>query len=150
VTLSPTVYFGVWGTALLAWAALSYEHYRKWQNQLEELGDEVRSYNARNGYDQSVGREDLARHLRNPRKNSNLRRFAKDNNISLSQYKSELKKSVGNPELHYWSIVIHAIGLAVTFSGITYLTPWGLLPAEIYLLTVYGLLVLSFALYWFL
>jgi len=150
VTLSPTVYFGVWGTALLAWAALSYEHYGKWQSQLEELGDDIRSYNARNGYNQSVGREDLARHLRNPRKNSNLRRFAENNNISLSQYKSEFKESVGNPELHYWSIVLHAIGLVVTFSGITYLAPWGILPAEIYLLIVYGIFVASFALYWYL
>lgn len=150
MTLSPTVYFGAWGTALLAWAALSYEHYSKWQNQLEELGDKIRSHNARNGYDQSVGREDLARDLRNPRKNNNLRRFATNNSISFRRYRTELHENVGNPELHYWSIVLHAIGLAVTFSGITYLAPWGLLPAEIYLLIVYGLLVVSFVLYWYL
>lgn len=148
MTLSP-VYFGVWGTALLAWAALSYEHYGKWQSQLEELGDKIRSYNARNGYDQSVGRDDLAQDLRNPRKNNNLRRFAENNNISLNRYKSGLKERVGNPELHYWSVVLHAIGFTVTFSGITYLAPWGLLPAEIYLLIVYGLLMVSFALYWY-
>lgn len=150
MTLSPTVYFGVWGTALLAWGALSYEYYGKWQNHLDELGDEIRSHNARNGYDQSVGREDLARDLRNPRKNSNLRRFAENNNIPLNKYESELKESVGNSEVHYWSVVFHAIGLAITFGGITYLAPWGLLPAEIYLLIVYGLLVASFALYWYL
>lgn len=148
MTLSPSVYFGVWGTALLAWTALSYEHYGKWQSQLEKLGDKIRSHNARNGYDQSVGREDLARDLRNPRKNSNLRRFAENNNFSLSQYESELKESVGNPEVHYWSVVFHAIGLTITFGGITYLAPWGFLPAEIYLLIVYGFLIASFALYW--
>lgn len=147
MTLSPTVYFGVWGTALLAWAALSYERYGEWEGQLEELGDDIRSYNARNGYNQSVGREDLARHLRNPRKNSSLRRFAENNNISLSQYRAGLKQSVGDPELHYWSMVLHLIGLAVTFSGITYLAPWGLLSAKTYLLIVYGLFFVSFALY---
>lgn len=149
MTLSPTVYFGVWGTALLGWAALSYEHYGKWQSRLEELGDGIRSYNARNGYDQSVGRKDLARDLRNPRKNSNLKQFAENNNLSLKQYKSNLKEKVGNPELHYWSVVLHAIGLAVTFGGITFLLRGGLLPAEIYLLIVYGLLLVSLALYWY-
>lgn len=150
MTLSSTIYFGAWTPALLAWGALSYEYYGKWRNQLEELGDKIRSHNARNGYDQSVGREDLARDLRNPRKNENLRRFAMNNDILLREYKSELYKHVGNPEVHYWSVVLHAVGLAITFSGISYLTPWGILPPEIYLLIVYGLLVASFALYWYL
>jgi len=150
VTLSPTVYFGVWGTALLAWAALSYKYYGEWQIQLEELGDKIRSYNARNGYDQSVSRKKLARHLRNPRKNSNLKKFAENNNISISQYRTDLKQTVGNPEVYYWGAVIHAIGLIVTFGGITYLAPWGLLSAETYLLIVYGLFMISFALYWYL
>lgn len=150
MTLSSTAYFGVWGTALLAWAALSYEYYRKWRRQLGELGDSIRSHNARNGFDQSVSREDLARDLRNPRKYENLRRFAENNNITLSQYRSELHENIGNPEIQYWSVVFHAIGLSVTFGGITYLAPWGLLAAETYLLIVYGLLVGSFALYWYL
>ena len=62
-----------------------------------EFGDKIRSHNARNGYDQSVGREDLARDLRNPRKNENLRQFARNNDISFREYKSEL------------SLVVHSI-----------------------------------------
>lgn len=148
MSLSSAVYFGVWTPALLAWGTLSYEYYGKWRYQLDELGDNIRSYNARNGYDQSVRREDLARDLRNPRKNENLKQFASNNNMSIEGYESKLHEHVGNPEFQYWAVVLHAVGLIVVFSGISYLTPWGILPAEIYLLVVYGLLVVSIFLYW--
>lgn len=148
MTLSPAVYFGAWGPALLAWCALSYEYYGKWQNQLEEIGDEIRSHNAYNGYDQSIGRENLARDLRNPWKSNNLRQFAENNNISFSQYKAELHGSVGNFEIWYLVVALHALGLLFTFGGITYLAPWGLLPAEIYLIIVYSLFIASFGLNW--
>jgi hypothetical protein len=147
VTLSPSVYFVAWTAALLAWGGLSYEYYGKWQSQLGELGDKIRSYNAQKGYDQSVQRKELARDLRNPLKNQNLRQFTKNNNITISQYRAELHENIGNPEWHYWSVVLHIIGLVTTFGGITYLAPWGILSAEIYLFIVYGLFAVSITLY---
>lgn len=68
MTLSATAYFRVWGVAFLLWVPLSYKYYEKWQKQLDELGDKIRSYNARSGYDQSVGRKELARSFIHPYK----------------------------------------------------------------------------------
>jgi len=149
VSLSPNVYFGIWGTALLAWAALSYKYYEKWHEQLETVGDEIRSVNARNGYDQSVGRKDLAKDFRHPFKNQNLVEFAKCNNISTDYYVSELRENIGNPKILFWAVCIHSVGFVISISGITYLAPWKIVPADIYLLIVFGFFAISVALYWY-
>lgn len=148
MTLSPTVYFGAWTTALLIWATLSYKYYEKWEKQPAKVGDKIRRVNAQSGYNQSVGREDLVKQLRIPWKRNELERFAENNGVGVSEYITEIHRKVGHPEYLFFVLVFHGMGFVFALSGISYLAPGGVLSAEIYLLLVYGLFVVSFGLYW--
>jgi hypothetical protein len=147
MTLSATAYFRVWGVAFLLWVPLSYKYYEKWQKQLDELGDKIRSYNARSGYDQSVGRKELARSFIHPYKEKYLKKFAERNKISTTEYVLELEENINKNKFYYLRMGINTIGLVVAFGGITYLLPWGILSAKIYLLIIYFLLAISLCLY---
>ncbi|GAB3679651.1 hypothetical protein GCM10028857_01320 [Salinarchaeum chitinilyticum] len=148
MTLSSTVYFGIWGTAVLAWLTLGHNYRNKREKELTELGDVIRSVNARSGYDQSVGRETLAKQFYHPRKSDKLREFAENNDVSEGEYITELVNEIGRPRRLIWEIRIYLAGLLIAFSGITFGLERGILPAEIYLVVVYALLLVSFGLYW--
>lgn len=150
MTLSLIQYSGIWGTAVLAWLALAYEYYGKWAEELDYLGMDIRSFNAERGYDQSIGREELAQDLRIPYRGEKLREYAKNNGLSVADYESELKENIGNPEYLFWALILHLIGVLYTLAGITYLSPGGILSASTYLVTVYLLLIASLLLYWYL
>lgn len=149
MTLSSSIFGTLWGTAVLAWLALSYQYKRKRKGKISQLGDEIRSYNARNGYDQSLGREALASDLSIPFISShNIRRFAENNGVSVEEYQAELESHTGHPTAISWAIFVQILGVIYTLGGFSYFTEWGFIPPTIYLLLNLVLLGFSFFLYW--
>lgn len=150
MSVSSTVFFGVWGTSILAWLGLGYQHREKRENRIEELASQIRHFNARNNYDRSINRDTLAKAFYSPFKNKTLKEFAENNNTSVYTYRSKIYGELGNPQWLYWTIKFHIVGTLLAFSGITYWIPGGFLPAQTYLLILYSLLATSVILYFYL
>ena len=149
MSVPPTVFFGVWGTAILAWLGLVYKYRNKRDDRIEELASQIRPYNARKNYDRSVSRDILAEAFYDPFKTEDLRKFTNNNNVSVSDYKSEIYEELGNPQWLYWVVKFHIVGTLFTLSGITYWLPWGIVPTQIYLVILYSLLAVSLILYFY-
>ena len=148
--VSTPVFFSIWVAAFLAWFPLAYQYRSKWESHIQELSGKIRSYNTRNGYDQSVGRESLARDIGNPLKNKKIQEFAENNNRRTGAYQKELNQALENPQRLFWAVSLHFFTLILVLSGFTYFAPWGIVPAIVYLPVLYILFALSAALYFFL
>lgn len=145
MTVSTPVFFSIWVAAFLAWFPLAYQYRSEWKSQLQEIGGEIRSYNARNGYDQSVSREALARDIRNPFRNEDIREFAENNHCNPEEYEKELEQVLENPQRLFWAVSLHFLTLILILSGFTYFAPWGVIPVIVYLPLLYILLGFSVA-----
>ena len=150
MTLSPATYFATWGIIVSAWLFLGYKYYTKWNNHLKSLGNDIRSYNASQGYGQSVGREQLAHNFRTPFQDSHLRSYAEANGVSVRDYTENLKDTLGAPYPLFTTIVLHVLGVLYALSGVSYLTQGGFLSPITYLASLFGLFAISFILYWLL
>lgn len=146
MSLSAPAFLGVWGTATLFWLGLLYQYHSKWGEVLEECATNIRSYNARNGYDLSIDREELARDFLYPFHNQDIKDFAENNGISADLYRKELDEAIPKPHLR-WAFLFHILGLIYTFSGISYLTPIGFLSPVQFLYSVVVWFLVSLVLY---
>lgn len=147
MTVSTPVFVSIWVAAFLAWVSLATQYRTKWRSQLERLASDIRSYNARNGLDQSVRREALARDMRNPIRNEHIREFAENNDIAPDEYVNELEEALNHPKRLFWAISLHFVILILILTGFTYFMPWGVVPTMVYLPALYVLLAVSAALY---
>lgn len=150
MTLTPTIYFGIWAAGMSAWLVLGQQYYEIWRSHIISLGDEIRSFNAQKGYDQSIGRNKLAKDFRTPYRRRNLKKYAENNHISYSNYVEELGSHLGNPYWHFYSVCFYLLGMIYGLSGLSYLTPQGIISPSSYLLLFFSLLFLSVFLHWFL
>lgn len=142
MTLSTGAYLTFLGTALLFWLGLLWRYYSKWEDTIESLAQEIRLYNARNGLDQSVDKEDLARDYLLPQQDSNLRELAQKNGKDYRSYQSGLREAIEQPKL-FWAVLFHVFGLLYTFSGVTYLLPGGFISGPSFLGSVVVLFLVS-------
>lgn len=149
MTLSLTNFLAVWGTLVLAWAALLFQYRTKWDVQLEELSAEIRSYNAPR-YDQSVGKESLAKDYRVPTKRSNLDQYARNNKIEPDEYINELRDNVGRLDYLFWAIAFHVTGLLLIGLGFTVIADWEIIHEVGYLVILFLWISTSWMLYWLL
>lgn len=150
MTVSTPVFVSIWVAGFLAWVSLATQYRSKWRSQLERLASDIRSYNARNGLDQSVRRKTLARDMRNPFRNEQVREFAANNNIVPEEYINELEGALNHPQRLFWAISLHFVILILILSGFTHFMPWGVVPTMVYLPVLYVLLAVSATLYFYL
>lgn len=147
MTLSSSAFLQLWGGAFIIWFALSPRYYSKWQSQLNDLGSEIRSFNA-GKYDQSVGRYKLAKDIRVPFRHGHIDEFAENNGVEPSTYKNELLTHLGSPHALFWALCLHFFNLFLILSGFSYFTPWNVIPIGIYVSAVYVVLAANIVLYW--
>jgi len=150
VTISTGTFISIWVAAFLAWFPLTYRYHSKWGSHVQKLGDEIRSYNTRNGYDQSVGRKELARGIAIPFRSMKIQQFADENNTSTEAYETELNQALNGPQRLFWAISLHILTLILILSGVTYFASWGIVPIVLYLPVLIVLLAVSGVLYLYL
>lgn len=142
MTISPTVYWAVWTASFLAWGTLTYQYLDHLRIQRDSLAEEIRSFNARNGIDQSVDKEDLALDILVPLIDGNLVRCASNNGIEYTEYRDDLYENIGRPKV-IWGLIFHILGIVFTISGITAMFPGGFISGGLYLIAVYLFFALS-------
>lgn len=142
MTISPTVYWAVWTASFLAWGTLTYQYIDRLRIQRDTLAADIRAFNARNGVDQSVDKEDLALDILVPLRERNLVRCASNNGLEFTEYRDNLYENIGRPKA-IWGFIFHVLGIFYTISGISALLPGGFIPGGLYLITVYLFFTLS-------
>lgn len=147
MTLSTESFLAAWGTLFLAHSAMLVPYWRKWQAHIADVGDDIRSYNARRGYGQSVGRERLAESYLTPFKSEALDQFTDDIDLSTSEYERQLREHIGKPVLPFIGVVYQAIAITLTVLGLTYFLEGTWVSAELYLFGLGFLFVVSVILY---
>lgn len=148
MTLPQNVYFGIWGTLLLGYLALTYKHYDKWQRVLADLGEEIISYNVRNGYGRRNGVA-LAKGFVYPWRGEGLTELASAKGVSVMTYENELKQNVNKPIRPMAGFLFHILALGYLVLGLTYLTPGAFLSPTTFLIIAVGLLIVSVVAYIF-
>lgn len=146
MTVSPTLFGTLWTASFLGWGTLTFEYLRRLRNQRDSIADEIRSLNARNGFGQSVDKEDLALDLMVPRRSESLEEFATNIGKPPRDYISQLEMEVGVPR-SVWGLGFHLLGVFYTISGISYLIPGGIFSSTGYLLSIYLWFLISLVLF---
>jgi len=147
VTLSKSVYWTLYAAGI-GWASLLAINYRSlWDRKRKEIGDEIRSFNAKNGYNQSVGREKLARALLNPFSTKALEDFSKNNDIEYSSYHAKLRRNI-DTIMHLRLVAgIFAAGIILSLFGLSNISSQSLISREFYIILLYLTLGVNTILY---
>lgn len=110
------------GTALTVWTfvngimvALTYRFFNSANNSLISRIDEL---NARKGLDQSIRTQNLALEYFIPFKNSEMRKYASNNNLSYEKYSGHIKEELGSFYKPLLLLRLHLILLIYSISGI--------------------------------
>ena len=147
MNITTDVFFGIWGSLLIAWLSLIPVYKSKYDKCRESIAGEIRSYNSRNGYDRSVGKMELASDYLIPFRSARLEKFASYNDTSLKAYNRELRENVGT-SLVIWNILFYSLCLVYALAGVAYLYIDGFFSPANYLIVSVVLFGLNAAIYW--
>lgn len=143
VTLSQTIFAGVWGTLLGGYIGLVLKKRIQLTRIQSTLADEIQAYNSRNGYGRQIGRENLARSMLIPFKTKPLEQFAKANGVAVETYIDEIKSNVGYPVLPAFSFGILIVSTIYMIYGIVFFINRLFIKPEYYLIIASILLFIN-------
>lgn len=140
--VEPPLFFAIWAGLLTTHVAMFFRILHKLGEYKNEIADNIRRYNARQGYGQSVAKEELAWAYLTPFTSGELRKFAQINDLRLQRYKRELSENVGRRRLPIVGVIYQGAAVIISIAGLTYLVTSVPLSRETYLIGL-GLLLLG-------
>lgn len=126
--------------------------FKGFSNFRDGIKSEIRSYNASQGYDQSVELSELLKAYLGIKINSAVEKFAERNNVSLEVYIKNLRKELGYFNTYNLFLIVHlstiiwsVIGLLNIVDSLPFPTPSYLLILVLLLFADVGIFTLNWS-----